>query len=542
MQSLSKPRAEMRRRYDVVVIGSGYGGSIAAARLSAAGKSVCVIERGREIPTGSFPSRLPDMKRALQTRGAKLSAGDPAALFDFRMGRDMHVLVGCGLGGGSLVNAGVALRPDARVFADRAWPEEIATDGLLDEGFARARALLRPARDERAAEMTKFKALAAATCALQQPPEAAPVVVSFEDQINPAGVFQPACIRCGDCCSGCNVGSKNTLPLTYLPLAAAQGAEIFTELSVSYVEKAERCWRILFTPTGSREDDLHTVEADEVILGAGALGSTEILLRSREDGLKLSPELGTRFSANGDIIAFILGGSRRANAIGVGYPKKWEGDEIGACVSGQTRLGWEEGPLHEAMIVQEGVMPSALAPLLPVFFLAGGRILGAAQSLIKGVYEGPLSTMRTYFVVSHDDAAGRIVLENGRASLQWPGAEDEPVYARVDAALQHIAHAEGARYIKNPLAATGAKPATAHPLGGCPMGRDSDKGVVDHAGRVFDGEGGVHEGLYVLDGAAIPRSIGVNPLLTISALAERAMILRIGLSAGRRREATEAIA
>ncbi len=541
MQSLSKPRAAMRDRYDVVVIGSGYGGSIAAARLSAVGKSVCVIERGREIPTGSFPSRLPDMKRALQTRGAKLSSGDPAALFDFRMGRDMHVLVGCGLGGGSLINAGVALRPDDRVFADdSAWPEEISTDGLLDEGFARARAKLRPARDDRAAEMTKFKALSAA--ALQQKPEAAPVVVSFEDQINPAGVYQSACIRCGDCCSGCNVGSKNTLALTYLPLAAAQGAEIFTELTVSHIEKGKRGWRILFTPTGSREDDLHTVEADEVILGAGALGSTEILLRSREEGLKLSPQLGTRFSANGDIIAFILGGSRRVNAIGVGYPKKWEGDEVGACVSGQTRLGWNEGKLDEAMIVQEGVMPSPLAPLLPVFFLSGGRLLGAAQSLIKGVYEGPLSTMRTYFVVSHDDAAGRIVLENGRASVEWPGAEDEPVYARVDDALKRIAYAEGARYIKHPLAATGPKPATAHPLGGCPMGRDSDHGVVDHAGRVFNGDGGLHDGLYVLDGAAIPRSIGVNPLLTISALAERAMILRIGLSGARHREATEAIA
>ncbi len=125
------------------------------------------------------------------------------------------------------------------------------------------------------------------------------------------------------------------------------------------------------------------------------------------------------------------------------------------------------------MILQEGVLPSALAPLLPVFFIAGGRLLGAAQSLIKGVYQGPLSHLHTFFVVSHDDANGRISLDNGSAQVHWPGVGDEPVYARVDAALTKAAAAVGARYIKSPLAATnmGTKPATAHPLGGCGMGQ-----------------------------------------------------------------------
>ena len=105
---------------------------------------------------------------------------------------------------------------------------------------------------------------------------------------------------------------------------------------------------------------------------------------------------------------------------------------------------------------------------------------------------------------------------------------DQPVYARVDDALTKAAAAVGARYIKSPLAATsmGTKPATAHPLGGCGMGEDAGRGVVNHKCQVFDGKGGdsVHAGLYVCDGAVIPRSIGVNPLLTITALAERAMV------------------
>jgi cholesterol oxidase len=180
------------------------------------------------------------------------------------------------------------------------------------------------------------------------------------------------------------------------------------------------------------------------------------------------------------------------------------------------------------MILQEGVLPSALAPLLPVFFIAGGRLLGAAQSLIKGVYQGPLSHLHTFFVVSHDDARGRIKLDNGRAQVHWPGVADQPVYARVDQALTMAAEAVGARYIKSPLAATatGTKPATAHPLGGCGMGQNAENGVVNHKCQVFDGKDreSVHTGLYVCDGSVIPRSIGVNPLLTITALTERAMV------------------
>ncbi len=208
-------------------------------------------------------------------------------------------------------------------------------------------------------------------------------------------------------------------------------------------------------------------------------------------------------------------------------PPKFAGDAIGACVTGQIEIN-DAARLDHSMTIQEGVLPSALAPLLPVFFIAGGRLLGAAQSLIKGVYQGPLAHLHTFFVVSHDDAGGRITLTNGKAEIVWPKVGEQPVYARVDAALTKAAEAVGARYIKSPLAATsmGVKPATAHPLGGCGMGADAGGGVVNHKCQVFDGAAGegVHPGLYVCDGAIIPRSIGVNPLLTITALAERAMI------------------
>ncbi len=526
-QPLSSPLSAIKPAYDVVVIGSGYGGGVAASRLARAGQRVCVIERGKEFPTGSFPSRLPELRRELQLNGGKMRSGSRTGLFDFRLGADIHVLVGCGLGGGSLINAGVALKPDARVFANSIWPEELSADGLLELGYKRAAAMLRPSRYARAPELTKYRALEAASAAFGVPPVAAPVVVSFEDIVNPAGVAQPACTLCGDCCSGCNVGAKNTVAMTYLPDAKAHGAEIFTELSVSHLAKGEGDWQVYFAPSDAKDATAGVVAAKTVVLAAGTLGSTEILLRSRERGLGLSDRLGDGFSANGDIIAFALGGKQRVNGIGVGVPPKFDGDVVGATVAGQIELP-DAADLDRSMIVQEGVLPSALAPLLPVFFVAGGRILGAAQSLIKGVYQGPLSHLHTFFVVSHDDANGRISLDHGSAKVHWPGAGDEPVYARVDAALTKAAAAVGARYIKSPLAATnmGTKPATAHPLGGCGMGQTAADGVVNHKCQVFDGRGQetTHSGLYVCDGSVIPRSIGVNPLLTITALAERAMV------------------
>lgn len=534
MERLSKTLDQIKPHYDVVIVGSGYGGGVSASRLARAGLSVCVLERGKEFLPGTFPKRFPELRHELQVTGAKLQTGSRAALFDFRAGKDIHVLVGCGLGGGSLVNAGVALRPDARVFADGAWPGQLAQDGLLDEGFARARTWLAPSQDPEPGRMAKFRALEKAGPALGKAPDPAPVAVSFEDRVNAAGVSQPACTLCGDCCGGCNVGSKNTVAMTYLPDAHAHGADLICEASVHHVARDGGDWRVYVAPTDAKPAKSGApsdyVRAGRVILAAGTLGSTEILLRSRDLGLALSDRLGHGFSANGDIIAFGYDAKIPVHAVGIGHPPRVDTDPVGASVTGQIELKNEE-KLDHSMIVQEGALPSALAPLLPVFFVPGGRLLGATKALFNGVYKGPLSRTHTFFVVSHDDAKGHLKLDDGRLSVNWPGVGDEPVYKRVDKALETAVGATGGTYVKNPLSETlmGSKPATAHPLGGCGMGIDRDAGVVDHKGRVFDGDPArdgvaVHDGLYVCDGSVMPRSLGVNPLLTITALTERAMM------------------
>lgn len=532
MTRLSRPLETIKPRYDVIVVGSGYGGGVTASRLSRAGKKVAVLERGREILTGEFPARFPDLKNEFQVRGKNYGTGPDNALYDVRLGADMHVLVACGLGGGSLVNAGVSLRPDRRVFTDDAWPGQIAQDGTLDEGYRRAEKWIRPQSDPRAAEMTKYKVLDKARRSGNYDLVAPRIAVSFEDNVNPAGIEQPACTRCGDCCGGCNVGAKNTVALTYLPDAARHGAEIFTDIKVRHVSKdGQGTWTVHADgKDSSGKLQPITLEAAVVVLSAGTLGSTEILLRSRDQGLALSDKLGSRFSANGDIIAFGYGASETVDAIGVGHPSKVEGLEVGAAVSGQLEIHDPEN-LENELAVQEGALPSAFAPVLPVLFLPNGRLLGAVNSLISGVYKGPFAKLQTFFAVSHDSASGRFSLDDDRLNLSWPGAKDEPVYERLDRVLSGLVEQSGGSYVKNPLAGTvmGHQPATAHPLGGCGMGQDRDRGVVDHKCRVFSGDPkagstDVHQGLYVIDGSVVPRSLGVNPLLTITALSERAML------------------
>ncbi len=525
MTRLARPLSQLKSRYDVIVVGSGYGGGVTASRLARAGKRVAVLERGREFVTGEFPGRFPDLKNEMQITTKHLHTGSRTGLFDVRVGEDMHVLIGCGLGGGSLVNAGVALRPDARVFADEVWPGQIAQDGLLDEGFARAQRWIRPQSHARAGEMTKAKALSAAGEAFGRPVVAPPVAINFDGGINAAGIEQPGCTLCGDCCGGCNVGAKNTVALTYLPDAVRHGAEIFTEIKVDHVAKAPAGWHVYAaTAEGTR-----VLEAAVVVIAAGTLGSAEVMLRSRAKGLALSDRLGQRFTANGDIIAFGYGAKVPINAVGVGHPAKVD-TEIGGSVSVQMEFR-DADRLDHQLCVQEGVIPSALAPVLPLLFVPNGRLLGALKSLIAGVYNGPFAHLQTYFAVSHDSASGRFTLDGDQLKLSWPGAKDEAVYQRLDQALQEIVGHAGGDYVKNPLSGSvmGHQPATAHPLGGCSMGRERADGVVNHKCQVFDGAAGaastaVHEGLYVIDGSVVARSLGVNPLLTITALSERAML------------------
>ena len=548
---LSRDLDRMQSRYDAVVIGSGYGAGVAASRLARMGLSVAVLERGREIPVGEFPDSLPDAAREFQYTLKGVHQGKRTGLFDLHVGRDMHVLVGCGLGGTSLINANVSLPPDPRVWEDPQWPHELFADDTLNQGFERAKAMLRPLPYPAAKTLPKIDRMAEAAKRLNVPLSRPPINVAFEAGPNAAGVHQAACTNCGDCCSGCNVGAKTTVQMTYLPDAHNHGADIFTDATVRHLRKEADGWRVFYTVTSERRDHFkgpeRSVSAEIVVLGAGSLGSTEILLRSREQGLAVSDRLGLGFTGNGDVLAFAWNGEKEVDTVGVGEPPKSNVAPPGPCIASALDLRGE-GPLETGMIIEEGVLPSGLAEILPGIFSAGGKLFGKdtnngllddfqqsirrADSWLLGAYRGAMHNTSTYLVMAHDSAGGRIQLEEDCVHVEWPDAASQPVFKHIEETLLEASATNSATYIRNPIQNTflGKSLVTVHPLGGCGMGHDREHGVVDHKCRVFDAGPGaahaaVHDGLYVIDGSVMPRPLGVNPLITITAVAERAMIL-----------------
>ena len=547
---LSSSISEIAPAYNAVVVGSGYGGAIAAYHLAGPGRKVCVLERGREIRPGGYPDTLMKALGEVQidTPGRHLFSS--TALFDFRLNREMNVLVGCGLGGTSLINANVVARPDPWVFDDHHWPDAFRRDRtLLEEGFASATDVFAPTAYAGATlpSLPKQSALAHAAAVLGARFERPRLNVALAPEGDPMTVAHRSCTGCGDCVSGCNYGAKKTLLMNYLYRAHRRGADIFTETAVRSVEWADDHWIVHFDVAGAPAETLAAprlaVRAPIVILAAGTLGSTEILLRSRDrHGLAVSDQLGRRFTSNGDVLALAYDCAVPIDGVGTGARRPDPHQPVGPCITGMIDLRGNGGAHEEGMIIEEGVVPGALSPVLPFVIAAAaagwGRRTGDRGPIarfpvsrwsrfIAGAYPGAMRRTQIFLVMTHDEAAGCMTLADDRIRIDWPGFDEQPIFRRVDERLRGASAALGGVYVPNPF-----RPITVHPLGGCGMGNSAADGVVDHRGRVFcPGQAEPHKGLYVCDGSVIPRSLGVNPLLTIAALAERACALMPPLKA-----------
>ncbi len=527
MTRLSSPIDSLKSAYPVVVVGSGYGGGIAASRLARAGQQVCVLERGREFQPGEYPNTLDAVIREFQVDTAAGTTGSRTGLYDLRVNSDVNVFFGCGLGGTSLVNANVGLRPEPRVFDDPRWPREIRDDldrGVAD-GYRHAEEVLRPTPyPDDFPPLPKLRALETSARAIGQEFDRPPIYVTFKEGVNQFGVEQHPCVLCGDCVTGCNYGAKNTTLMNYLPDAKNHGAEIYTGVSVRYLERQGDHWLVHYQLLESGQEPIdaptRVLTASVVVLAAGTLGSTEILLRSKARGLPLSDQVGLRFTGNGDYLGFSYNGETPVNATGFGNLPPGQLDPVGPNIAGIIDMR-NQPRLEDGIVVEEGVAPGALGSTLAATYAAAATAAGqntaddlndrlaqgerAADSLVRGPYHGAVLNTQIFLVMTHDDGNGRMYLE-----------------IEATRALKGI-------FTPNPLwkDLAGHNLTTVHPLGGCVMAEDAAWGVVDHKARVFAGPTGdaVHDGLYVADGAIVPVPLGVNPSLTISALAERACAL-----------------
>ena len=522
-------RAQQGSGYDVVIIGSGYGASICAARLAQKARPGCkiaLLERGKEWMPGTFPDRFLDLRKESQHSLLgldKRSVKNPTGLLNVQQDEDVTVLSSCGLGGTSLINANVAIRPDNEVFQQPSWPNELSDRSFLDPYFDRAEWELGVLREpiDLTAKM-RAQRLAAERLADQGAYfESSALTITRGPQtgmpiLNRQGMIQRACTNCGDCMTGCNVGAKNTLAMNYLPLARQCGVEMFTEIEVDRIEKCGDFYRVHFIHhrfNGVSWDSVRSsIHSRLVILGAGSLGSTEILLRSQSPSLQLSPRLGCSWSGNGDILGYIRRTEFCTKIGGLGAQdcvKEWIGPTI------QSNVTYPHRPnLYHRVIVQEGASASAYN----LFNILFGRDPGLDHTQIV-------------LVSGHDGAQGRIELaSDGRAVVRWPGLQLHPYRQFAAAEIHRFAAALGGEYQE--LAAFHGRVGTVHPLGGCGIASSPMEGVINSKGQVFDARLGgeldprtgtpqTHTGLYVVDAAAVPTALGVNPFLTISALAER---------------------
>lgn len=553
-RSLSSPLDLLKDHYPIIVVGSGYGGGIAASRLSRAGQKVCLLERGREIRPGGYPNDLRKAGAEFQASNEGRRMGKGQGLFDFHLDEDVNVLVGCGLGGTSLINANVSIEPLAQVWQEAVWPRRIQDDlpTRIREGYQRARQMLKPNYYPLDGEpLYKLSALAKQAEYIGKkghPNEFyhVDINVTLEDppgQTNHVGVWQQACRLCGDCFSGCNYRAKNTTLMNYLPDAHNHGAEIFTGVLVRSLSRRGDKWVLSYQAVdaeGGFEKRERQVSANLVVLSAGSLGSTEILLRSAQAGLPLSARLGHGFSGNGDVLAFGYNCDQEIRGIGWGDHEPGKVPPVGPTITGVIDLR-KQDPWKDGLIVEEGAIPGAVGILLQAAFSASALTVGqdtdrgvqdeieealrASESLFRGPYHGAVNNTQTYLVMAHERTRGKMYLEDDRFRISWPGAGKEAFVKRANEYMRLATEALGGTFLIDPLWSRvfGQELITVHPLGGAVTAERAEDGVVNHKGQVFSGSDGsaVYNNLYVADGAVVPTSLGVNPLLTISALAER---------------------
>lgn len=521
----------MDERYDYVVIGSGFGGSITACRLAQAGHSVCVLERGRRWPRTGFP-RTPAQvaSEAFWDIDARRFGLIEYSVFD-----RMHVIHGSGVGGGSLHYFNVHIRPPASIFDDPRWPAAISLESL-DPYYRLAHEML----DAAPLSPPDGRRLPARTEVFREACRAAgrePELVSIAVHTGPGrrnphgGGEQLSCDYSGNCGLGCATHAKNTLDLNYLALAEHHGAVVRSLHQVEVIEPLSAGgYRVDYErldPDDPRADEQGTVQAGRVIVSAGTLGSNRLLLRCRDVHRTLSdlsPALGRGFSGNGDLL---LAGAEMNRDVDAG-----SGPSITAGVDwaspGQEAyiedLGLPDAVmwLVEGMLANENPLGNLVRwgkLLLDDRFRVPGaarRITHERERLLGG---GRTRRFLPYLGMCEDAADGRFVLDrHGRLDLKWDPRASERNLLELEDAMRRLSEALGGVYIPSPLwTAGGRELLTAHPLGGCRMSADRSSGVVDELGAVHG-----YPDLFVVDGSIVPTALSRNPTATISALAERA--------------------
>jgi cholesterol oxidase len=512
--------------YDFAIVGSGFGGSVSALRLAEKGYSVAVLEMGKRWRTEDFPETNWNLRKSMWQPSQGLYGTLQLTVLS-----DVFIIHGCGVGGGSLVYANTLLVPPDHAFDDPQW---IGLDwkNALRPHYETALRMLGAVPSQVLLETDRLLKSVADEMGRGHTFHRATVGVYFgESGVKAAdpyfggeGPERTGCTLCGGCMVGCRYGAKNTLDKNYLHLAEARDAKIFPESRVIDVRALEGGgYELTIEKSTGLRHPQRKMRARQVVISAGSLGTVDLLMRCKERGSlpRLSSALGDYVRTNSEALLGVR--SRRTDvdhSRGIAITS-------GVYVDEKTHVE----------CVRYGAGSDALAPLATVL-TDGGPPWPRWMRWIGEIAKSPLSFLRTLvpfgaakhgiilLVMQPIDSHLRYVLRRSRV---WPfgkvldtergTAAPVPVYFPL---AQQIAKRMAEKMDGIPqsgiIEVLLDKATTAHILGGCPIGTSPDHGVVDTQSMAFG-----HEGLYVVDGSIIPANLGVNPSLTITAMAEYTM-------------------
>lgn len=531
-------KAPLQDTYDFVVIGSGFGGSVSAMRLTEKGYHVLVLERGKRFRDQDYPETNWNIFKYLWLPALRCFGIQEMTLLNGVM-----ALTGSGVGGGSLVYAGVLMEPEDALFQAPAWKHLNDWRKVLRPHYDTARCMLGVAQNPRlgpADEVLQDIAEELGTAATFQPTQ---VSIFFDEDNQGQSVPDPyfggrgpdrnGCIHCGECMIGCRYNAKNSLDKNYLYFAEQQGAVIQPEVEVIDVQplpegqldgaryevvfRSTTAW--LFKPEGR-------VRARNVVISAGMLGTLRLLFRCRDETGSLpdiSDRLGHRARTNSE---GFIGATTREKDVdyskGIAITSIFRADPVTSIEAVRYPDGSSFIRLLAAPLIDHGesgwlgrLFKTILAALRhPIDFLdfkVFGRWARRTTILMAMQTEDNLMRMRL----------GRNLFTLFRKDLVVERDAERPIKAEIE--MGHRVGREFARRTNGiPQGAFNESlfntPVTAHIMGGVSFGRNDQEGVIDLNCQVFN-----YPGLYVIDGSIMPANPGINPSLTIAALAEYAM-------------------
>ncbi len=513
--------------YDVLVIGSGFGGSVTALRLTEKGYRVGVLEAGQRFTDDTLPKNSWHLRDYVWAPKLGLKG-----LQRIHVLKDCMILAGAGVGGGSLNYANTLYEPLQPFYADKQWAHITDWRDELAPHYAQAKKMLgvvtNPTVTPSDVEMQRL----AEQFGKADTYHPTPVGVFFgrdgrqepgrtvpDPFFGGAGPARTGCIQCGECMTGCRHGAKNTLMTNYLYLAERNGAEILPLTTVTDVRpRRNGGYEVVTVPTGAWFPKSRTITAGQVVFSAGTYNTQKLLHSLQASSLpNVSPRLGHLTRTNSEALLGVrVSKPTRDYTQGVAITSSWHPDEnthIEPCRYGK---GSNAMGLLNTMLTRGGTRRSRWLQFLVLMLKRPGNV----RLLVPRKWSERVIILLVMQSLDNSITVLRSRSRFGKGRLTSTQGAGEPNPTWIPVANQ--AAEQLAENVGGMAGGTWSDlmniPMTAHFIGGCPIGDSPETGVIDAYHRLYG-----HPGLHVIDGSTLSANLGVNPSLTITAQAERAL-------------------